>query len=99
VATRSTPDLHDALPICNRVNSLAFNRDGSHLISAGTDKTAILWDMTTRQAIGLPLSGHQDWIQHIELSPDGATVASQSRDNVARSEEHTSELQSPAPSV
>jgi hypothetical protein len=35
-----------------RVNDLVFSADGSHMASAGDDKTVVIWDMETRQEIG-----------------------------------------------
>jgi WD40 repeat protein/energy-coupling factor transporter ATP-binding protein EcfA2 len=37
-----------------------------------------LWNVSTRQMIGQPLSGHKDEITSVAFSPDGATLASAS---------------------
>ncbi|HEX8921513.1 MAG TPA: TIR domain-containing protein [Pyrinomonadaceae bacterium] len=37
-----------------------------------------LWDISTRQMIGRPLSGHKDEIMSVAFSPDGKTLASAS---------------------
>ena len=42
--------------------SVAFSPDGKILASGSWDKTVILWDMTTRQPMAEPLTGHEDGV-------------------------------------
>jgi WD40 repeat protein len=63
------------------VNRLAFNPDGKILASSSMDKTIILWDMTTYQPIGNPLT-NTDYLLPIVFSPDGKILASGGHDGV-----------------
>jgi WD40 repeat protein len=66
----------------NSVKSLAFNDDGSLLLSAGNDKAVLLWDVDT----GLPLGGprtHTARVAAVAFAGDGH-FASAGRDWVAR---------------
>jgi len=67
-----------------QINSLAFNPDGSLLASAGRDMTVRLWDPSTGEPIGEPLTGHEDWVSHVAFSPDGSFLASASWDGTLR---------------
>jgi WD40 repeat protein len=42
------------------------------LASAGGD-TVIFWDVKTRQRIGEPLGGHNDWVNNVAFSPNEET--------------------------
>ena len=65
------------------VLSVAFSRDGKTLASGDNDGTVQLWDVATRQPIGLPLSntGAVDWVA---FSPDGKTLATGNADGTVR---------------
>jgi WD40 repeat protein len=66
----------------DEVTDVAFSPDGSLLVSASSDHTAIVWrpDGTPR----LVLRGHRAGIESVAFSPDGSTVLSFSRDGTAR---------------
>ncbi|GEM_PF-2629261 len=52
---------------------VAFSPDGS-LLAAGCDKTAILWDVTTREVVRVfPRLG--SWVTSVAFSPDGHHLA------------------------
>ncbi len=56
--------------------SLAFSADGNTLASGSDNFTILLWDLTTGQPIGLPLSRHRTAVTSLAFSPDGKTLAS-----------------------
>ena len=53
-------------------------------MSAGRDLGVQRWDAETLEPIGDPLTGHQDWINAVAISPGGALIASASSDNTVR---------------
>ena len=73
------------------VHSVAFSPDGKLLASGSCVKTVLkdscnqgeirIWDVATRQPIGLPLAAHRNWVNSVAFSPDGKTLASGSSDN------------------
>ena len=73
------------------VDSAVFSSDGMHIVSASRDKTARIWNSITGECEA-ELKGHSKYVQSATFSPDGMHIVSASAD---RSEEHTSELQSP----
>ena len=59
------------------VSSLAFSPDGRILAVGGGDGTITLWDVATGDALGRPLSGHdEDEVEAIAFGPDGRTLVS-----------------------
>ena len=66
------------------VRSLAISPDGRRLVSGSADNTLIIWDTTTDQPIGAPLTGHAGWINSVAFSPDGKQIASASTDQTIR---------------
>jgi WD40 repeat protein/serine/threonine protein kinase len=67
-----------------RIMALAFNADGTRLISGGGDNTLRLWDVATGQPIGQPFVGHDEPVTGVAFSPDGTQVVSVSRDETIR---------------
>jgi WD40 repeat protein len=56
------------------VYDVAFSPRDRTLASAGSDQTAIVWDLRTR--LGEPLTGHDNAVTSVAYSPDGRTLAS-----------------------
>ncbi len=61
------------------VTSLAFNGDGSQLLSGSLDRTLRLWDTATGDEIRV-LEGHIGVVLDVDLSKDGKYAASSSGD-------------------
>jgi WD40 repeat protein len=63
------------------VTSVAFSPDSKILGIGNFDNTILLWDVSTRQSVGQPLTGHKDAVRTVAFSPDGKILASGSADN------------------
>jgi WD40 repeat protein len=50
------------------------------LASGGNDGQLLLWDMQALRQIGMPLTGHTDWVNSVAFSSDGARLASGGND-------------------
>ncbi|HLZ31918.1 MAG TPA: ABC transporter substrate-binding protein [Chloroflexota bacterium] len=63
--------------------SVAMSSDGSHIATAGSDRTVRVWDAATGQ-LQRTLSGHTDRIVRAAFNADGTRLASASLDRTAR---------------
>jgi len=74
----------DKLPGHSRsVRAAAFSADGSRLVTASDDGTALLWD--TRAVAELQVfSGHEAPVEAVSITPDGTRVVTGSRDGTVR---------------
>jgi WD40 repeat protein len=61
--------------------SISFSPDGKSLASSSGNSSIILWDVTSGQSKGEPLSAHKGFVSDIEFSPDGSRLASCSRED------------------
>jgi WD40 repeat protein len=62
--------------------SIAVNKDGSLLATAGVDRTIKLWNAEGKEQA--TLSGHKDWVTSVAFSADGTQLISGSYDRTAK---------------
>jgi WD40 repeat protein len=65
------------------INGVTFSNDGRLALSAGSDGTVRLWDLTTGKEVK-QLSGHQDKVQSVAFSRDGRLALTGALDKTAR---------------
>ena len=65
------------------VRSLAVSPDGRRIVSAGVDKTLMLWNTLTGQAM-LTLTGHTGQVTSLAFSADGGQIVSGGLDKTVR---------------
>ncbi len=65
------------------MTSVAFNQDGTRVVSGSEDKTVRLWDAKTGKQL-LVLRGHTDAVSSVAFSPDGHRIASASKDKTVK---------------
>lgn len=65
------------------INSVAYNADGSKIVTASDDGTARIWDARTGRQLG-PALKHEEEVKMAIFSPDGTRVATASDDRTAR---------------
>ncbi len=63
--------------------SIAFDPDGTTLVSGSWDQSVRLWDLATQKVIRT-LLGHTKGVTSVAVSPDGLTIASGSYDQTIR---------------
>jgi WD40 repeat protein len=61
------------------INAVAFDRDGSRVVSASSDRTVRLWAAATGQCLRV-FEGHTDEVFAVAFHPDGTRIASGGRD-------------------
>lgn len=65
------------------VNSVAFNPDGTQIVSASVDNTLRTWDAISGQALHV-LRGHRGLVRSAVFSQDGTQIVSASDDSTLR---------------
>ncbi|MEW6420073.1 MAG: DUF3857 domain-containing protein [Nitrospirota bacterium] len=80
---------HLSFWISSGANSVAFSPNGRILAVGGHTETTegikgiiILWDMTTKKPLALPLTEHASSVESVAFSPDGTLLASAGRDGI-----------------
>jgi WD40 repeat protein len=63
--------------------SVAFSKNGKHIVTTGSDRIANIWDAATNTLSG-SLKGHTSEIRSANFSPNGKLVATASADSTAR---------------
>jgi WD40 repeat protein len=80
-----TPDEGDTLQLFlshdARITDVAWIPDANRVISCSFDKSLIVWDVASRKPIR-KLAGHDDWINCVWISPDGARAISGGWDSI-----------------
>ncbi|MCG8418169.1 MAG: CHAT domain-containing protein [Proteobacteria bacterium] len=66
-----------------RILSIAFNPEGTQLITGSRDKSARIWHIAGRRQI-MMLPGHTDEVTAVAFSPSGRRAVTASRDKSAR---------------
>lgn len=75
------------------VETVAFNEDGTRLVTGSYDNTVVIWNAITGSRVQT-LQGHTEGVMSVEFSPDGKRVVSGSKDttviiwNVAQGSKH-----------
>jgi WD40 repeat protein len=72
------------------VFSVAFAADGKHLYTASRDKTAKVWDLSTKESV-LTFPDHQNTVYGVAVKPDGKLGYSVGEDNQLRTWNTTGE--------
>ncbi len=67
----------------DRVRSVAWSPDGTHIVSGGDDKTAQVWEADTGDH-RFNYSGHADRVNAVAWSPDGKLIATASSDSTVQ---------------
>ncbi len=65
----------------SRITDMAFSPDGKLLVSANMDNIVSLWDLKTRQLLGI-LEGLSEPVYEFIFSEDGKQIASSSSDDI-----------------
>ena len=65
------------------VKDVAFSPDGRWLATAGADRKARIWDITTGENL-LELSGHSGMVELVAFSPDGRLLATAGADGTIK---------------
>jgi WD40 repeat protein len=65
------------------VNSVAFNNNGTRIVSGSRDKTVKIWNAASGDIIKT-LLGHSNWVNSVAFSPNGTQIVSGSADKTVK---------------
>jgi WD40 repeat protein len=65
------------------VTDVAFDPNGSYMVTSGFDGTAVVWKVATGER-HLDLSGHSGPVMGVEYSPDGQVIATAGDDGILK---------------
>ncbi len=71
-------DIFESVPL-----SIQFIPGKNELAVGYMGKMTKIWDLLTGKLVRR-FPGHTDWVQHVEISPDGKTMITSSRDNTCK---------------
>jgi WD40 repeat protein/serine/threonine protein kinase len=80
---RQCPRLLHLLRHDGIVTNGALSPDNHYVATAGEDRAARIWNLTTGEPVGLPLL-HESGVTFVAFSPDGRQIVTASRDYTAR---------------
>ncbi len=66
-----------------RLERVVFSPDGSHLATGGADHTLRLWNVATREAVGV-WRGHEAEVRDVAFTPDGKWLVTAGKDKTVR---------------
>src|SRR6266481_2793005 len=66
------------------VRSVAFSRDGQHIVSGSDDRTIRVWNAMTGETAAGPFTGHAHGVRSVAISRDGHHIVSGSDDRTIR---------------
>ncbi len=66
------------------VLAASFSPDGRRVVTASTDRTARVWDLSGPRPVATLLEGHTEIVRAASFSPDGRRVLTASYDHTAR---------------
>lgn len=66
------------------ITALSFNEDGRFLVSASSDKTARIWDLSSPQALPAVLVGHDSSLRAVAISTESGRIATAAADRNVR---------------
>ncbi len=74
-----------SFPVNEEISWLAWNQDGTQIVSTSWRGSVRIWDVSKGQAIARPpLIGHRDEVYFARWSPDGSRLFTESGDNTVR---------------
>jgi WD40 repeat protein len=77
-------ELADLIGHTDTLNNAVFSPDGKHIVTASSDGTARVWDLSGPHPAAIVLESHKGSVNCAVFSSDGKRVATASADGIAR---------------